>query len=307
MAFAQGSRSGLSYQAETTFATAPVTPTLVEIPYVTHTLNLTKERVQGGDILPDRMTRHDRHGNSSVAGDIVVELRQGEYDPFLESAFMGAWSTDVLTPGVTLKSFHIEDSLLDITQHRLFTGMAVSQASFTIRPNEMVTTTFSFVGSGMTVSGTSFDGTKTASSTNPPFDAYSGSLEVGNNGGALSAVSSITSIEFSINNSLSPTFVVGSATTPQLEYGMAMVEGTITAYVEDASLINRFLNETESAFEVSVDGPGGSTPYTFLFPRVKFNGADMPVENPQSRLMTIPFVALYDTAEACNIKLTRTS
>lgn len=307
MPFAQGSRSSLSYQVETTFGVAPVTPTLVDLPFVSHTLNLTKERVQSGDILQDRMVRHDRHGNRSAAGDIVVELRKGVYDDFLASAFMNTWSTNVIKPGITPSYMHIEDSLNDISQHRLFTGMAVSQAAFTIRPNEMVTTTFSMVGKDMTVSGTSFDATKTAAALNAPFDAYSGSLDIGNNGGALSAIATITSIEFSINNSLAPTFVVGSASTPQLEYGMAMVEGTITAYVEDLTLINRFLNETETALEVAVDDPTAASTYTFLFPRVKFNGADIPVDGPTSRIINIPFVSIYDTVEACNLKLTRTA
>jgi hypothetical protein len=169
----------------------------------------------------------------------------------------------------------------------------------------MVTATMSMVGKDMSISGTSVDATKTASSANAPFDAYSGALEIGNAGGSLSASAIITGIDFTINNSLAPTFVVGSASTPQLEYGMASVEGTITAYFEDAALINRFINETESAIEVTVDDPTGASDYTFLFPRVKINGADVGVDGPTSRIITLPFVALYDTTEASNIVLTR--
>jgi hypothetical protein len=171
----------------------------------------------------------------------------------------------------------------------------------------MVTGTFSMIGKDMTISGTSVDATKTAPSGNAPFDAYSGALEIGDTGGTLSAAAIVTGIDFTINNALAPTFVVGSSTTPQLEYGMATVEGTITAYFEDAALINRFLNETETALEVSVDDPTGSSDYTWLFPRVKINGADVPVDNPTSRIITLPFVALYDTTEATNIKLTRST
>jgi len=75
MAFAQGSRSGLSIQAETVYGVAPAIPTLIQLPYASHTLNLTKDRVQGNDIQPDRMPRVDRHGNRKVSGDIVVDLK----------------------------------------------------------------------------------------------------------------------------------------------------------------------------------------------------------------------------------------
>lgn len=305
MAFSQGSRAGLSYVVESTFGTTPGTPALIQLPYTTHSLNLSKERVTGTDIQPDRMLRVDRHGNRTAAGDIVADLRKADYDPFLESAFFNTFSSNVLKVGTTPKFFSIEDAATDISQFRLFTGMAVSSLAVSIRPNQMVTGTFSMVGKDMSISGTSVDPTKTASSGNAPFDAYSGALSIGDAGGGLSASAIVTGIDFTINNALAPTFVVGSASTPQLEYGMATVEGTITAYFEDAALINRFLNETETALQVVVDDPTGSSDYTWLFPRVKINGADVPVDNPTSRIITLPFVALYDTTEATNIKLTR--
>lgn len=305
MAFSQGSRAGLSYVVESTFGTTPGTPSLIQLPYTTQSLNLTKERVTGTDIQPDRMPRVDRHGNRTAAGDIVADLRKGDYDPFLESAFFNTFSSNVLKVGTTPKFFSIEDAATDITQFRLFTGMSVSSLAVSIRPNQMVTGTFSMIGKNMAISNTSVDGTKTASSGNQPFDAYSGTLKIADAGGSLATAAIVTGIDFSINNALAPTFVVGSSTTPQLEYGMATVEGTITAYFEDAALINRFLNETETALEVSVDDPTGSSDYTWLFPRVKINGADVPVDNPTSRIITLPFVALYDTTEATNIKLTR--
>jgi len=305
MAFSQGNRAGLSYVVESTFGTTPGTPALIQLPYTTQSLNLSKERVTGTDIQPDRMLRVDRHGNRTAAGDIVADLRKADYDPFLESAFFNTFSSNVLKVGTTPKFFSIEDAATDITQFRLFTGMAVSSLAVSIRPNQMVTGTFSMVGKDMSISGTSVDATKTASSGNAPFDAYSGALSIGDAGGGLSAAAIVTGIDFTINNALAPTFVVGASTTPQLEYGMATVEGTITAYFENANLINRFLNETETALQVVVDDPTGSSDYTWLFPRVKINGADVPVDNPTSRIITLPFVALYDSTEATNIKLTR--
>ena len=306
MPFSQGSRAGLSYSTETSFGIVNLPLSLTQLPYTTHTLNLTKERVTGNDIQPDRMNRVDRHGNRSVAGDIVADLRKGDYDAFLESAFFNTFTTNILKVGTTPRFFTIEDAATDISQFRLFTGMSVSSLAVSIRPNQMVTGTFSMVGKDMTISGTSADPVKTASSVNQPFDSYSGALSIGTAGGALSASSIVTGIDFTINNALAPTFVVGSSSTPQLEYGMATVEGTITAYFEDASLINRFINETATGLQVEVDDPSAGSGYTWLFPRIKINGADVPVDNPSSRIITMPFVALYDTTENTNIKLTRT-
>jgi len=305
MPFSQGSRTRLSILPEVTFGTTPA-GNFTELPFTTHSLNLTKERVTGNDIQSDRMPRVDRHGNRTAGGDIVVDLRNSNYDSLLESLMFNGWSTDTLKVGTTLKSLSIEDYLSDIDQARLFTGMTVSQASFSMQPNQMVTTTFSMIGKDMAISAT--EKAVTAATVNQPFDAYSGDFRLGDHDGALSALTAVTSIEFTINNNLNPTFVIGESTTPQLEFGRCEVEGTITAYIEDATLINRFLNETETAFDVSVNDPSGLNAYTFFFPKVKINSADTPVENPQSRLVTLSFVALYDdaaTGEDSNIVITR--
>lgn len=308
MPFSQGSRTRLSILPEVTFGTTPV-GNFTELPFTTHSLNLSKERVTGNDIQSDRMPRVDRHGNRTAAGDIVVDLRNGNYDSLLESLMFSSWVTgtpDTLKVGTTLKSLSVEDYLSDIDQAKLFTGMVVSQASFSMQPNQMVTTTFSMVGKDMAVSTT--EKTVTAATVNQPFDAYSGDFRIGDHDGALSALTAVTSIDFTINNNLNPTFVIGESTTPQLEFGRCEVEGTITAYIEDATLINRFLNETETAFDVSVNDPSGTNEYKFFFPKVKINSADTPVENPQSRLVTLSFVALYDDSmggEASNIVIYR--
>ena len=299
MAFSQGSRTRLSFIPEVTFGTTPA-GNFTELPFSTHSLNLSKERVTGNDIQSDRMPRVDRHGNRTASGDIVVDLRSSNFDTLLESLMFNTWDAsptdapDELKVGTTLKSLSIEDYLSDIDQARLFTGMIVSQASFSMQPNQMVTTTFSLMGKDMAISAT--EKTVDAAVVNQPFDAYSGDFRIGNFDGALSALTAVTSLEFTVNNNLNPTFVIGEATTPQMEYGRCEIEGTITAYVEDASLINRFLNETETAFDVSVNDPSGSNEYKFFFPKVKINSADTPLENPQSRLVTMSFVALYDDA-----------
>jgi len=303
MAFAQGSRSSLSFIVESTFGTTPA-GNFTNLPFSTHSLNLTKDRVAGNDIQADRMPRVDRHGNRQVAGDIVVDLRDGDYDAFLESALLNTWATNVLKVGTTPKFFSVEDYAADIDQARVFTGLSVSSLAISLAPNQMVTTTFGMVGKDMTISGT--EKTQDAASGAAPFDAYSGDISIGNVG-AGSAVAIVTGLDFTLTNSFAPTFVIGDDSAPSLEYGRAEVEGTLTAYFEDASLINRFLNETETEIEVSVDDPTGGNAYTFLFPKVKINSADVGVDGPTSRMISLSFVALYDATEGTNLKITRPS
>jgi hypothetical protein len=304
--FSQGSRSSLSYIVETTFGTTPV-GNFKNLPFTSHSLDLTKERVQGNNINADRMPRVDRHGNRQVGGDIVVDLASDDYDDFIASAMLSTWSTapagpDVIKVGTTPRFMSIEDYAADIDQARLFTGCTVSTMGVSIAPNQMVTTTFGIVGKDMSVSIN--QRIQTASANPAPFTSDLGSLSIGNVG-SLTEVNTISSLEFSVDNSFSPTFVIGSTTTPTLQYGMATVEGTFTAYWEDVTLVNRFLNETESAISISVDDPTGSNEYTFFFPRIKINGAAVPVGGPESRMIEVPFVALFDSTQSSNLVISR--
>lgn len=300
-----GARTGLSYVPEVTFGTTPPTPSLVSLPYTTHSLDLSKERVAGNDLLSDRMARVDRHGNRSTAGDIVCDLRKGDYDLLLEAAFFSTFATNTLKIGTTFKSFSFEDAALDITQYRLFSGCGISSFGLSVKPNQMAVATFSVVGKDMSQAGTTLDAVKTAASLNAPFDSYSGLMRIGNTVGTLAALPIVTGIDFTINNGLASRFVIGSSSTTDLEYSNAVIEGTITAYYQDATVLNRFINETESALEFSLDDPTGLSDYTFTFPRIKLNGAAVPVDGPTSRMITLPFVALYDTALATSLQLVR--
>jgi hypothetical protein len=302
MAFSNGSRSSLSYIVESTFGSTPAEGSFINLPFSTHSLNLTKDRVAGNDIQSDRMPRVDRHGNRQVSGDIVVDLRDADYDAFLESALLNTWSSNVLKVGTTPKFFSIEDYAADIDQARLFAGMSVSTMAISLAPNQMVTTTFGMVGKNMTISQT--QRTQTAASGAAPFDAYSGDIAIGNVASS-SAVAIVTGLDFTLNNSFAPTFVIGDDAAPSLEYGRAEVEGTMSVYFENAALINRFLNETESEISVSVNDPTGVNAYTFLFPRVKINSADVGVDGPTSRVIKMSFVSLFDTTQATNLKITR--
>jgi len=306
MAFAQGSRSQLAYGVQTDFTTEATSFT--NLPFTTHSLNLSKERVAGTDIQSDRMPRVDRHGNRTVAGDIVADLRHREFDVLMQAALMsnndfatGFTAGDGLTTvanaavvGQTPTYLTIEDYASDIDQARLFTGMTVNTMAVSMAPNQMVTTTFGLIGRNMSISATEKTGV-TASAGFEPFDAYSGDIKIGSVGTLGAAQTIITALDFTLTNGFNPTHVIGEDLSQEFEYATAAVEGTVSAYFQDTSLIDRFLNETESALEVTV-GEGSNT-LTFSFPRIKINSADVGVDGPASRTISMSFIALYDDSD----------
>lgn len=308
MPFAQGARSRLMIAPEAVFGTTTTPIVGVTLPYRTHSLDLVKERVQGSDILSDRMAFVDRHGNRTVTGSIEVDLRRATYDRLLESAFFNTFSTNELTVGTTPQFFTLEDGALDIGQFRRFTGCTVNSATFNISPSQMVQTTFDIVGRDMAVATTSMDALPDAPPNNQPFDSFNGVLL---EGGTLVAneLAIVSNLTFSITNDVTPAHVILStsnqARAAEMQFGMATVEGTLTVYYDNAALINKFVNETESSLRVTVDDPTGVNDYTFDFPRIKYNGASVPVANMQSRTVELPFVALRSPVAGYSLRLTR--
>lgn len=307
MAFAQGSRSQLAVGVQSDFTTTATSFT--NLPFSTHSLNLAKERLAGTDIQSHRMPTVDRHGARSVGGDIVADLRHDEFDVLMESALMsdnsfdtgftsgdGTTVTNAAILGTTPKFLTIEDYAADIDQARLFTGCTVNSMAVSLAPNQMVTSTFGIVGRDMSISQT--QKTVTASANNQPFDSYSGSIKLGDKGSLGSELTIITAVDFTLTNGFAPTMVVGETSASDLEFGTASLEGTITAYFEDATMINRFLGETESALEVVVGDPESvARTLTFTFPRIKINSADVGVDGPTSRLVNMSFIALRDDTD----------
>lgn len=288
MAFAQGARSQLTHILESTFNTTPGTPSMVRLPISSHTIALQKEAIESDEIRSDRQVAVFRHGNKSVSGSVDVEFRPLDYDELMEGALFGDFdSSNELRLGTTFKSYSFEDGALDIAQYRVFTGCCVNTFSMNLAPNAMVTASFGIIGAGAdAVSGTSIDATPTEPQSDDPYDTFSGTITEGG-----SSIATVSALDFTIENSINPAFVIGSATAPQMEYGRGRVTGNMTVYFEDATLLNKFINETETSIEFTLSG---STSYTFSFPKVKYSAGDIPLDNEQSRFITMPFVGLYE-------------
>lgn len=303
MTFAQGSRSGVSYVVESTFGVTPGSPSMVDLPINSFSVQLQKEILNSDEIRSDRQTTVSRHGARQITGDMEVDFRADDYDDLLESACFGAFdSINELKVGTTPKFITLEERAEDISEYRIFTGCAVNTMSMSVASNQIVKATFNLIGKDMTTSQTPLDASITDSSTNDPFDGNNFIGSILENGSLISVV---TSLEFTLSNNMAPTYVIGETATPFLEYGRAQIEGTLTAYFEDTTLIDKFINETASTLQFTLDDGVTGNAYTFLFPNIKYNGADVPIQNEQSRLITMPFIALKDATEGTNLVITK--
>lgn len=299
MVFATGGFHGLRYVPEVTWGTTPATPAMVDLRHTSCSLVLSKDSFESQELRNDRQITDLRVGAQKIQGDIAFELSYGEFDPFLEAALFGAWNTDVLKAGTTAKFFTIERAFSDIGVYGAFTGCMVASMALSLKPNAIVTGSFNLIGKGATYSGTPLDASTTPSQTNPALDAFSGSIKEGG-----SAIAVVTGIDLQVENGLEAVYVVGSNVAAAVVPGRCKVTGTVSAYFENQTLLNKFINETASDIEVTL-GNGTAKSYKILLPEVRYAGADNPVSGEGPVVLSMPFQAVYDTTEATSLKITR--
>jgi len=300
MTFATGGFHGLRYAVETTWGVIPDTPEMVKLRHKpTCSLGLSKETNQSAELRDDRQITDFRHGPQKIDGDIEFEFSYGEYDPILEGALFGTWTTNVLKAGTTAKSFVFERAFADIGQYGVFTGDMVKTTKFSVKPNEVISGTFSLIGKGGSYSSSPLDASPTASQTNLPFDSFTGELS---EGGSTLAVA--TGLELTLENNLETIYALFSNQAAGVIPGRSSLSGTLSASFENLALLNKFINEVESSLQFTL-GNGTSKSYTFLIPRLKYSGATNSVKDEKGITLEMPFQALYDATTGTNFQITR--
>lgn len=301
---ATGAQHSLHMVAESTYGTTPTTPTWTPIPHTSCTLGVTKDSIVSSKLRGDRQIEDLRHGNKSVGGDIGFDLEYGgAFDDILEAVLMGTWSTNVLKTGTTRRSFTIERKFgdLDTPEYHRTEGAEFNTLSLEIAPNAMVTGSVGVVGEDLSIATSEVaSSTYSADAGNKPFDSFTGSITEGG-----SSIGICTSLTLNIDNGIEPRFVVGSNISLQGTDKRSNVTGSATYYFTSKTLYEKFLNETESEIVVTLTDLDGNDIQIDL-PRIKYTAGNPDVSDEGGVTVSLDFQALYSTADASNIVITRT-
>lgn len=302
---ADASRSNLYSIPEVTFGTTPGTPAFSFLRYTGTSIKLTKDTFQSGELHGDRMVRDHRHGTKQVGGDISIELSYGDRtDEILQAVLGGTWASDVLKAGNTRRSFSLLRHFGDLDSgdkpFHYFVGCVYNSLSLNFVPNGMVTGTVSVLGTNASLVTTAITGQSLgAASTAKAFDGFQGSVLEG--GGASSIVTEAT---LNITNSFEPRFIIGDPLSVEYASGMLNVDGSITVYLANSALIEKFINETSSSLALNVADAAGND-YTFTVPNIVYNNADYDESGPGGIMVQLGFQGVYNSGTTTNIQVER--
>lgn len=304
MAIANSSQHTLFFDAEAAYGVQDDTTAYVEVEHATCNFNVTKSAIESERIRGDRNIDDSRHGVHTVGGEITAELSYAASNlTLLEAVLGGTYSSDVVKVGNARRSFTFERNFKDITagDFHYYQGMEVSSVSISVAPDAMVGVTYGFVGKSLTVSDAiDAHGSDTAvAAAIKPFDSFSAVIKE-----AGSTVANVTGLEITIENGLAPAFIIGSKFTSRPALGKCRVTGNLTAFFEDKTLLNKFLDEDESSLEITFTD--GSNSLKIAIPRIKFNSGQTDVSGEEQISLGMDFQALYDSTSATTISIDKT-
>ena len=212
-----------------------------------------------------------------------------------------------IAAGAERRSFSFVRHFADIATvdnpYYIYRGCELNSVALSISANSMITGTLTVIGQSQETAGTLGGlGTPTfnAPSTTSPLDSFTGTLDEGG-----TSVAVITELSLTLANGIEPKFVVGSKNTIYPSVGRSNLTGQVTAYFEDSSLVDKFLDETESSITFSLPDGAGNV-QRFRIPRIKYTGGQPDVTGEGPITLTMPFQALLDSSESTNIMIERT-
>jgi len=312
---ANGSRHSLYAVKEAVYGTTPTDPALDLVRITGTTLGLAKDSLQSEEIRSDRQIADFRLGANQVGGDINFELSYGSFDQLLQAVLLSAdWEVDTPVIGTqqiksasNRASFTFVRNFADVESadkpYYVYRGVELTSMQVTISANSMITGSFTVVGQSQELA-TNLAGLGTVTyppaSTTSPLDSFTGTLK---EGGVIIAV--VTEISMTLQNGIEPRYVVGSKNSIKPSVGRSNLTGQITAFFEDSTLVEKFLNETDSSLEFDLpDGAGNVQRYRI--PRVKYTGGQPDVSGEGPITLAMPFQAVLDASEGTNLLIERT-
>lgn len=297
MAISTGSLVALAYIKETVAGTTPATPTLIQVPYKSESLEFNRDMFDDPSRIPDNMQRFMSPGIGQVSGGTSHAISHAQYDDLLAGAFMGTWATKVLKIGNTRQTFTIEELDPTISVTRVFRGCEIGSFALSVKPSEVASIDFTWLGRTM-ATGTATVATTTTpvQSAKTPFTTVAGYVKL--NG----AVAYVTSIDLKVDNGLAPVKVLGQNTMYGAAAGQKKVSGSMTVVFEDTTMYSAFLNSTAVAVEVQLSD--GTNTQTWKMGTVKLSNGDVAPGDAGARVAKFDFSGLYDTATATILQIT---
>lgn len=298
MAIESGQTTKLSFKQEGTGGSnynSAASGDYTIIPFKSTSLALTKTNHESGIITGDREVQDVIIGSHQVAGDIAFDLSHQTAFTEMFKAILGDFtlSSGAVSVGSTRSSYTIHQAfttLAESNDNHIFKGCEFNSFAMTIPADGLIDCSVGVIGAAMATVDNEGDGTEAGfTDTNDPFHSSDVTITEG------AADSICTDLSLNIDNGLSTTNRIGSNTPIQGGIGKCRVTGSMTCHFSSDHLLQKFINDTESALTISMGS--GATGYSFILPRIKYTAGSVEVGGEGLLSVAMEFSALYKDSD----------
>lgn len=237
---------------------------------------------------------------SVAIGEIVFEGITFVDDAAGESVTLTMLSD--ITNGTTKRAFTIEREYKDETT--LFTilkGLMISSMSMSIPVRDRITGSLSFLGKSEASASATVAHATIAAQEKQEMSTVEHVAKFLEN----MVVTSITGLDFNIENNLREKPVIGTLGPTDLGLGGVDVTGSFTKYFATATILDKYLNFTTTQLSVVLEDDAGNA-YVIDFPEVKITGHRHEAGGTNTDIVeAIEFSAFRDSTEDVTIRIAR--
>lgn len=201
------------------------------------------------------------------------------------------YTGDYIRNGVTKRSYTVELQYQDLAvpEFEYYTGMCVASMKFTVASQSIMGVSTTLMGFGAVDQTARFAGaTDVAAPTNDVINTSANIGTILDNGQAIPGVNILTSVEFTVNNSLRRRIGLGSAQTISVGYGEFQVAGSMSLYYGSNYILNKIRNSTASSLFLPIVDNSGSKALLVDIPKLKFGDGNPTVPGVDTDRMIDP-------------------
>jgi len=204
--------------------------------------------------------------------------------------------------GVQLDTFNLEKTYADLSNIlNLYSGMAVNTMSLDVPVDGIITGSFEFMGTReQSLSSSGGAGYDAATTTTPMATVNDFDNLFENN-----ADQAIINFSMSLTNDLRQRLEAGTLGPSSIGVGSISITGSISAYLVNHTLIDKFLNYTASSLAIALKDEDGNG-YVIDLPAIRFtDGQRVAGGRNDDVIAAMEFQAFMDATEEITIKVAR--
>lgn len=298
-----------AYVAETTAGTTVSTPgfTTSQVPIL---INATPQIAESKTLVAKGARAAQAVMGREVAGSMAGPLIYGSYDAWLETLLQGAWSTNVLKDGKSVKTMTVENAIAagegGTNTMARYRGVQAVGGTITANSREAINFSLDLRGMGSDAATTTAITGATYSNPTTQTPLVSG-LDVGSVTIAGYTVDCIMRAEMNFAyESRDDQPKIGSYDLCGITRGALVPTVSLRMYVESNFMaIFNAARANHTAFAVTIPlGSVSGSKYTVLFPSCSFAAGTLDFGGADA-MHDVVINPMYDTSEACVVKITR--